>query len=114
MNTQEARSDLRDMADEAQVILIKVIERGSVRAPERQSLRRLALEARELLPDAGYPGDGVWRTIQRASISAETLIDEFDHDFWQALEDDLRAARDTLHALISPDYARETDVHFVD
>jgi hypothetical protein len=72
----------------------------------------MVTEARGLLSDAGYPGEGVWRGLQRATIGLETGFDRDDPGFWRELAADLRAAIDTLDSLVAP-RGREADVHII-
>ena len=80
---------------------------------DRNQLRRMASEARALLPEAGYPGEAVWRGLQRASIGAETHFDSFDSAYWQDVTDELERGAATLASLDAVSNAKDADVHIV-
>ncbi|MDQ2742719.1 MAG: hypothetical protein M3Z66_10570 [Chloroflexota bacterium] len=109
MNTYEARTYMRDIAREG----LEIVDRLAAGTPpafdERRRLHQLASEARGALSDAGYPGEGVWRAIQRASIAIDTGGDQSDGAYWRDLADDLRSAVETLDSLVSPGLGREID-----
>lgn len=112
MDTNEARMRMRDIALEALRIVDALATAGTVSIRERGTMRELVVEARRLLSDAGYPGEGVWRGLQRATIGLETGFDHDDPGFWRELAGDLRAAIDTLDNLVAPG-GREADVHII-
>jgi hypothetical protein len=112
MDTNEARTRMRDIALEALQIVDALAASGSVPIRDRGVLRSLTTEARGLLADAGYPGEGVWRGLQRATIGMETGFDRDDPGFWRELAQDLRDAVETLDSLIAP-RGREADVHII-
>jgi hypothetical protein len=114
MDTLEARRDLRDVARSA----IAVVERAEVgREPnpeDREALRKAAARARELLRDAGYPGEATWRGLSRASIGVDTLDGPLDHTFWHDVAEELRSGLETLDNLVTSDRMRESDVHLIE
>lgn len=112
MDTNEARTRMRDIATDALRIVDALAASGTISARERGTIRELGTEARALLSDAGYPGEGVWRGLQRATIGLDTGFDRDDPGFWRELAADLRSAIDTLESLIAP-RGREADVHIV-
>jgi hypothetical protein len=113
MDTQEARTQLRELAAQASEIVERIAAGSVPSGDDKLRLRRLVVEARVLLPDAGYPGEGAWRGLQRASIGAETLLDHADPTFWQQVAEELRASVDTLESLVRPGWRRESDFHIV-
>jgi hypothetical protein len=112
MDTYEARTRMRDLALEAQRIIEAQARGEPLPARDGSTLRQLASEARGLLADAGYPGEGVWRGLQRATIGMETGFDREDRTFWRELAADLRMSIDTLDSLVAP-RGREADVHII-
>jgi hypothetical protein len=112
MDTNEARMRMRDIALEALRIVDALASSGAISIKERGTVREMVTEARGLLSDAGYPGEGVWRGLQRATIGLETGFDRDDPGFWRELAADLRAAIDTLDSLVAP-RGREADVHII-
>jgi hypothetical protein len=113
MNTQDARRDMGSLAT-AGLAIVKVIgENRTASAEDRNNLRRMASEARALLSEAGYPGDAVWRGLQRASIGAETNFDAFDPSYWQDVLDELERGAAVLSSLDSLGSVRDADFHIV-
>jgi len=113
MDTFEARTYIRDIAEEA-LDIVKRIAAGALPALEdRQRLRQLLLAVREALPDAGYPGESAWRALQRASMGVETMDGQPDTAFWEDVVEELESGIDTLSSLISPAWRRESDFHIV-
>jgi len=113
MNTLEARIQLRDVAQRGLELTRQIVARNRVEPDARTGLRALALEAREALVDAGYPGEATWRALQRASIGAETSNGDLDANFWSALSDDLASAIETLDSLLGPSRERDSDVRII-
>lgn len=112
MNTNEARMRMRDIALEAQQIVDTQARGEPLPGRDRGTLRDLATEARSLLADAGYPGEGVWRGLQRATIGMQTGLDREDRSYWRELAADLGASIETLDSLVAP-RGREADVHII-
>jgi hypothetical protein len=112
MDTNEARTRMRDIALDALRIVDAQTRGDAVSTRDRAAMRELVSEARSLLADAGYPGEGVWRGVQRASIGMETGFDREDPGYWRELASDLRSAAETLDSLVAP-RGREADVHIV-
>lgn len=86
------------------------------RAPlleDRNNLHRMASEARELLAEAGYPGEAVWRGLQRSSIGADTNFDSPDAAYWQDVVDELERGAATLSSLDPSRSFRDIDFHIV-
>lgn len=112
MDTYEARTRMRDVALEALQIVDVLAGGECVQARQRGILRELMGVARGLVADAGYPGEGVWRGLQRATIGLETGFDCGDTGFWRELSIDLREAMETLNSLVAP-RGREADIHII-
>jgi hypothetical protein len=112
MDTYEARTRMRDIAVEAQQIVEAHAHGEPLQSKDRGALRDLATEARGLLADAGYPGEGVWRGLQRATIGMQTGLDREDPSYWRELAVDLQTSIDTLDSLVTP-RGREADVHII-
>jgi hypothetical protein len=113
MDTYEARTRMLEMAEPA-LEIVERLERGESPSPDdRRTLRQLLLEARSTLADAGYPGEAVWRALQRASMAMETSFDQSDPLVWQDTAGQLRAAMETLQSLVSPQFRRESDFYIV-
>ena len=112
MDTYEARLTMRDLAREALEIVEDLVGDAVPSRDNRKDLRSMAVEARELLPDAGYPGEATWRGLQRASIGADTHFDQADPSFWVDVADELRNAAATLDQLVGPVH-RDIAFHIV-
>lgn len=113
MNTQDARREMRSLATEALAIVHRMCDSRSAPSDDRNRLRRMASESRALLSEAGYPGEAVWRGLQRASIGAETHFDSFDAAYWQDVTDELERGAATLASLDAVSNAKDVDVHIV-
>jgi hypothetical protein len=108
-STFEARTIMRDLALAA-LRIVRSIESGVPPTPDhRIRIREMVAEARNVLTDAGYPGEGVWRELSRASMGIDTLRDEPDPFFWRDIAENLQRGLETLETLISTDNRRETD-----
>jgi len=113
MNTQEARIRMLDLAREA-LEIVEGFEQGArPTREEKNELREMVIEARDTLPDAGYPGEAAWRGLQRASIGTDTFFEESDPAFWQDVIQELQTAAEVLESLVSPGFRRETDFHII-
>jgi hypothetical protein len=112
MDTYEARLKMRDLAQDALVIVERREASVVLNREDRTHLREMAMEARSVLSDAGYPGEASWRAIQRASIGLDTAFDEPDRSFWQDVLEELRSAISTLDNLVGVS-KRDADVHIV-
>jgi hypothetical protein len=113
MNTYEARTRMSEIGHRA----ISIVERlsGGVVATydDRTSLRSMAVESRELLAEAGFPGEAVWRGLTRASIGVDTALSEADTFFWVDVLEDLTGGTSTLDDLVSPHLSREVDFRII-
>lgn len=113
MNTYEARMYMRDIAREA-LVIIELPSHGTMpTVKDRRRLHEMATEARGALGDAGFPGEAVWRVVQRASIAVDTSGDQPDTDYWRLLLEELQTGLDTLNSLVSPDFGREVEFRVV-
>lgn len=113
MNTQDARREMGSLATDGLAIVNRISEGRAASSEDRNQLRRMASEARSLLSEAGYPGEAVWRGLQRASIGAETHFDSFDAAYWQDVTDELERGAATLASLDAVSNAKDADVHIV-
>ncbi|HEX6506702.1 MAG TPA: hypothetical protein VF221_03630 [Chloroflexota bacterium] len=113
MDTREARTRMYEIAGEGLAIVRRFVSGSRPTSSDRDDLRRLVLEARALLAEAGYPGETVWRGLQRANIGADTDFDSYDASYWQDVESDLEQGIETLSALVSTAAPRDTDFHIV-
>jgi hypothetical protein len=104
---------MRHLAEEGRQIACR-FEAGAVPTrDDREKLRTMALEARGLLTEAGYPGERVWRGLQRASMGADTGLDSGDPTFWTDVADDLEQGAATLESLTGPIGPRDVDFRIV-
>src|SRR5437588_11709312 len=106
MNTYQAREQMRDLARQAGEIVRRLAGGGEASFDDRNTLRRLAVESREVLVDSGFPGAAAWRGIQRASIGLETQLSSSDPSFWRDVLTDLDASAEILD---TPTRSRATD-----
>jgi hypothetical protein len=113
MDTYEARLLMRDLAHQGLELIDRFRAGTAPRAEDKRRLRELVLQARGALADAGYPAEACWRGLQRASIGAETLLDGADGAYWENVAEELRDGIETLNALVSPTFRRESDFHIV-
>jgi hypothetical protein len=113
MNTYEARSRMSEIGHRAIVIVERLRDGASPDYEERSSLRQYAVESRELLAEAGFPGEAVWRGLTRATIGVDTSLSGSDTYYWQDVLDDLAGGTTTLDDLVSPLLGREADFRIV-
>ena len=113
MDTNEARTQMREMANEALGIVAQLRRGERLDIESAQRLRRMAVDARSCLADAGYPGEAVWQGLQRASIGLDTQLGSGDASFWEDVTDVLQAGSATLESLISTRARREGDFRIV-
>ncbi|MGI8826942.1 MAG: hypothetical protein ACR2JC_15120 [Chloroflexota bacterium] len=112
MNTLDARLQMRQLARDGERLVKHTRDTGDTGAAGGE-LRRLAAEARDLLTDAGFPGEATWRVLQRASIGVDTAGVDFDASFWQWISEDLESAAGSLDTLLGPSLHRDADLHIV-
>jgi hypothetical protein len=113
MNTQDARREMETLATQGLAIVNRIREGRSPSLEDRNNLRRMASEARTLLAEAGYPGEAVWRGLQRASIGADTNFDSHDASYWHDVVDELERGAATLASLDSTRGFKDIDFHIV-
>ena len=113
MDTQEARSRMLDLAHEARTIVDAWKSKTGLTGDEKQRLREIVAEARSVLADAGYPAEGVWRAVQRASLGLDTSLQQSDPLYWDDVSRDLQSGIDTLESLVSRYAGREADFRIV-
>lgn len=113
MDTTEARTRMREMALEALTVVERLRGGEGIDIEAVQRLRRLALDARGCLADAGYPGEAVWQGLQRASIGLDTQLGSADPSFWEDIIEVLQSGAATLESLVSARGRREGDFRIV-
>jgi hypothetical protein len=113
MNTQDARREMEALAAQGLAIVNRIREGRAPSLEDRNNLRRMASESRSLLAEAGYPGEAVWRGLQRSSIGADTNFDSHDSSYWQDVIDELERGAATLAALHSSRDFRDIDFRIV-
>src|SRR5581483_1369329 len=96
MDTREARIAVESIAAET-LETVEQIARGRAATPaQRRRLQEMLSETRDLLGDAGYPAEPVWRSLHRAVIGIDTTAEQENLGFWVDLAADLRQAHETL------------------
>jgi hypothetical protein len=113
MDTYEARSKMCDVAAMALATVRRIQEGPAPSYADASELRELLQQARTLLSDAGYPGEAVWRALQRASMGIDTHFDHADAGFWDDISAELRSAVATLESLIMSPGSRNADINLV-
>jgi len=112
MDTREARIAVEGIATET-LEIVEQIAGGRAASPlQRRRLQEMLSETRDLLGDAGYPAEPVWRSLHRAVIGIDTTADHENPGFWLDLAADLRQARETL-GLLGHRFTRDSDIHVV-
>jgi hypothetical protein len=113
MNTYEARSRMSEIGHRAIDIINRLRKGDSASFEDRSRLRSFAVESRELLTEAGFPGEAVWRGLTRASMGVDTSLSSADPYFWQDVLDDLGGGTTTLDDLIAPHFNSGADFTIV-
>lgn len=113
MNTQDARRELETLAAQGLFIVSRIRETRTALREDQDTLKRMASEARTLLAEAGYPGEAVWRGLQRASIGTETHFDSYDPSYWDHVSNELEHGASVLASLDSSRSFRHVDIHIV-
>jgi hypothetical protein len=111
MDTYQARRRMRDLAQETIEILDDVAARGASRADASVRLKDMEQEARTLLSDAGYPGEPVWRGLQRAQLELRSGSPDAPSVSDAAAE--MRESLEALDSLMSPASERESDFRII-
>jgi hypothetical protein len=113
MNTQDARLEMGTLAIQGLAIVDRIRQGRAPSIEDRNNVRRMANEARSLLAEAGYPGEAVWRGLQRSSIGTDTNFDSYDSSYWQDVANELEQGAATLASLDSSRGFRDIDFHIV-
>ena len=113
MDTHEARIELLELGQRALELAARYKMGDTPSAEERSALREMVVKARASLPDAGYPGEAIWRGLQRTSIGAETSLGRSDQAFWNDVYVEIHEGIGTLRSLVSPEMSRDSDFHVV-
>lgn len=113
MNTYEARSKMSELGHRA-IVIVERLSAGKIATYEdRKGLREMSVESRELLVEAGFPGESVWRALTRASIGVDTSLSASDAHFWNDLLEELSGGTTTLDDLVSPHLTRDADFRII-
>jgi hypothetical protein len=113
MDTTEARRRICDLAREGLDVLDSS---SSGPVPGRGAalrIREIADQARALLTDAGYPGESVWRGLQRARVGLDAVEDLQDVAYWQDVRDELTEAVEHLDELLATRAGRDSDFRII-
>jgi hypothetical protein len=111
MDTYEARRRMRDLAQESLDLLREIEQGDSTRSDALTELRKMELEARSLLADAGYPGESAWRALQRVGPALRT--DDEDPSLVAEVVAELGEAIDTLDSLTATPSERDSDFRII-
>ncbi len=101
------------LATQALTVVNRIRDGRSPTLDDRNSLRGMAIDARALLAEAGYPGEAVWRGLQRSSIGTDTNFDSHDASYWQDVTDELERGVATLASLDASRNFKDVDIHIV-
>lgn len=112
MDTREARIAVESIATETLDVVEQIADGRAASPLQRQRLQEMLTETRDLLGDAGYPAEPVWRSLHRAVIGIDTSADQKNPGFWLDLAADLCQARETL-GLLGHRFTRDSDVHVI-
>ncbi len=104
---------MRDLAAQAITITTRLGSGGAATRDHADQLRTMAVEARSLLAEAGYPAEAVWRGLQRADIGIQTSLDGADTGYWLDVSDDLTAGMQLLENLVGSHATRDADFRIV-
>jgi hypothetical protein len=95
-NTFDARQRLIDLSTQAIEIVEGLASGKPITGQDRARMREILREAREVVYDAGYPGEQAWRAILRASVHVTTPSEDVDHSTWIDALDELRDGLEPL------------------
>ena len=82
---------MRDLAQDALDLLDDMANGASDRTQAATELRKMELEARALLADAGFPAEAAWRALQRAAQALAlpdpdpAVVEETSHSLTDAV-----------------------------
>lgn len=111
MDTYEARRQMRDLARDALDLLDEVADGDTSLSDALIELRKMELEARTLLADAGYPGEAAWRSLQRGVQAL--AADERDAGLIEEVRSSLQETIATLDSLTGATTGRDSDFRIV-
>ncbi len=95
-NTFDARQRLVDLSTHAIEIVEGLASGQPVTGHDRAAMREILREAREVVYDAGYPGEQAWRAILHVSVHVTTPSDDVDHSTWIDALQELREGLEPL------------------
>jgi hypothetical protein len=106
MNTLEARARLLELSQHALEIVERLAAGSTVTAADRGRMREILRDAREVVYDAGYPGEFAWRAILRASVHTNAPPGETTQEFWQEIAQELRDGMEPLGLVSNGSFER--------
>lgn len=95
-NTFDARQRLIDLSTQAIEIIEGLASGNAITGQDRAKMREILREAREVVYDAGYPGEQAWRAILHASVHVTTPTEDVDHSRWTDALEELREGLEPL------------------
>lgn len=113
MDTLGARLHMRELARRGLDVLHRYLSGEQSIGQATDAIRLISHDAREYLPDAGYPGELVWQALRRAQVGFDLPLDPPDAGYWREVVEELERAADTLDSLVSPGSNRDIDFHIV-
>ena len=113
MDTIEARTRMLELAERAAKV-IRDFQAGEY-APvaAQQSVRGLIQEARPLIGDAGYPGEGVWTSLRHVEVGFTAYEEAPESPYLADVLEELRTAAHTLDVLLGLRISRDVDFRIV-
>lgn len=106
MNTLEARERLLDLSWQALAIVDSLAAGNVAGGEERVRMREVLRAAREVVYDAGYPGEEAWRAILHVSVYVNAPPEEATIDLWEEAAQGLRAAAEPLELVTDLSHGR--------
>ena len=104
---------MRDLAALAITITTRLASGEVATRDHAEQLRAMVVEARGLLAEAGFPGEAVWRGLQRADIGIQTALGGSDAGYWLDVSDDLTSGMQVLENLVGSHTTRDVDFRIV-
>jgi hypothetical protein len=95
-NTFDARQRLVDLTTQAIEILEGLALGNVITGQDRAAMRQILHEAREVVYDAGYPGEQAWRAILHASVHVTTPNEDINLSTWADALEELRESLEPL------------------